>query len=216
MKKLGILCINLLAMALVAVILVIVTKKGLEKYTHHGEEITVPDVVGKSLATARLILEAQGLESELTDSSYNRSLAPGTIVIQKPQAGSHVKAGRVIGLVINSRSTPTMVVPDIAGNSSLREAEERLTQLGFELGPREYVPGDAEWVYGITCNGRQLYGGEKVPIGSVICIQVGGHDPNDTLFNEDEIDMDGVIEVDEGYTDDAEADIIEEVRAPLK
>ncbi len=183
---------NLLAMLIVAVGLLIGLRIWLDKYTHHGERIEVPDVTGKMSIEARGTLQMSGLRAEVVDSSYNASLPAGVILSQKPTGGSFVKEGREIELTINSLTVPTMVLPDIAGNCSVREAQDRLMNLGFKLDPIEYVDGDAGWVYGMKCDGKEVYNGQKVPQGATIVLLVGGKDPNDNLDDE-AIDLGGDI-----------------------
>jgi len=164
---------NLLALLIATILVIFAVKKGLEMYTHHGEEIEIPSVIGKTPADARYIMESAKLDCMVTDSAFDRSLPAGIIIAQKPVPGSHVKEGRVISLTVNSSTAPTMTLPDIVGNSSMREAQERLRQLGFKLGPVEYVNGDKDWVYGIRCNGRSVSNGDRIPVESTITLQVG-------------------------------------------
>ncbi len=175
---------NLLLMGLVAVLLSIGVWLGLSYYTHHGEEIIVPDVCNKLIGDADYTLEMAGLSAIVVDSTYNRSLPSGAVMTQHPEAGSKVKAGRHIYLTINSKESPSVSLPDIADNCSMREAKDRLTQLGFRIGPVEYVPGDKDWVYGVKCQGRTVATGERVPIDAVITLLVG----NDHVDEETEAD----------------------------
>ena len=85
-----------------------------------------------------------------------------------------MKTGRTIYLTINSSETPLKEVPDVANNSSLREAEARLQANGFKLKDIEYVPDEArEWVVGIKYRGRLLGQSEKIPEGSELTLLVG-------------------------------------------
>lgn len=179
---------NFLAMLLVMVALAIGVWKGLERYTRHGESIAVPKVKGMTIEQARESLRVRTLQATIIDSSYNRSLPPGTVLEQTPAAGSQVKSGREIYLTVNAQSTPTVPIPDIADNCSLREAEARLKALGFRLGPCEIVDGEKDWVYGVKSGGRAVYTGVRVPIDVPIVLQVGGGD--DDLYEDDEFDND--------------------------
>lgn len=74
-------------------------------------------------------------------------------------------------------------MPDVADNSSLRQAEARILASGFKLAEIEYIPGERDWVYGVKYKGRQLSIGEKVPTGAVLTLMVGdgGVLPTDSL-----------------------------------
>ena len=172
---------NLLAMAAVAALAVFVLWKGLALYTNHGETITVPSLVGLQESDAMYTLERTGLRGVVVDSAYNKRKPTDSILDQQPAAGSKVKAGREIRLTINSAQTPTLPLPDVADNSSLREAQAKLTAMGFKLGPVEYIPGDRDWVYGVKSRGRNVYPGERVPVDVPLILQVGNNAADEDL-----------------------------------
>lgn len=165
--------LNLLAMAIVLVLLVVGAKFGIDMYTHHGEAILIPDIRHKSYADAKQILANEGLLIEVTDTGYVRTLPADCILEQSPQPGDQVKSGHVIYVIVNSGNTPTITLPDIIDNSSVREAIAKLTAMGFKVGPPQYIVGEREWVYGATVNGRHVSAGERIPVGAVVVLQVG-------------------------------------------
>lgn len=165
--------LNLLAMAIVLVLLVVGAKFGIDMYTHHGEAILIPDIRHKSYADAKQILANEGLLIEVTDTGYVRTLPADCILEQSPQPGDKVKSGHVIYVIVNSGNTPTITLPDIIDNSSVREAIAKLTAMGFKVGPPQYIVGEREWVYGATVNGRHVSAGERIPVGAEVVLQVG-------------------------------------------
>lgn len=84
-----------------------------------------------------------------------------------------MKEGRIIYLTINAINIPLQVVPDVADNSSLRQAEARILASGFKLNDIEYVAGEKDWVYGVKYQGRMLAIGEKVPMGATLTLMAG-------------------------------------------
>jgi len=166
-------------MFLVVVLIITGAWYFLSVYTRHGERIEVPQVVGHQEGDARYQLERLGLKALVVDSAYNKQKPAGCILEQTPAPGRKVKSGREIFLTINTERTPTMVLPDIADNSSLREAQAKLSAMGFKLGPVEYVSGDADWVYGVKCRGNNVYAGERVPIDVPLVLQVGKDSGNE-------------------------------------
>ena len=73
-------------------------------------------------------------------------------------------------------------MPDVADNSSLRQAEARLLAAGFKISRVEEVDGEKDWVYGVKYNGKLLMIGEKVPINSTLSLMVGtGVEVKDSL-----------------------------------
>lgn len=193
---------NLLAMVLVVILVILGVWKGMAIYTLHGEYIEVPRVTGAQESDARYQLGRVGLVAVVVDSAYNKREPAGCILEQQPAPGRKVKQGREVYLTINTERTPTMVLPDIADNSSLREAQARLSAMGFKLGPVEYVAGDRDWVYGVKCRGRNVYSGERVPIDVPLVLQVG----NDKGY--DELD-DDVDDVDDGFSAEGGIDDLE-------
>ncbi len=168
--------LNLLAMAVTIALLVLGVSVAMDIYTRHGESITIPDVRKHSYEASRKALTALGMDVVINDTGYVKSLPPGTILDQLPLPGTIVKSGRTIYLTINASDSPTLVLPDIIDNCSLREAMARLSALGFKLTPPQYVSGERDWVYGITANGKSLSYGDRVSIESKLTIQVGdGH-----------------------------------------
>lgn len=164
---------NILAMILVLVGLVFGVLKGLDIYTRHGEAVVVPDVKGMGVEEAAGIFRNRGLACIVSDSTYVKTLPAGCILEYNPAAGQKVKEGRTIYLTINTVEIPLHVVPDVADNSSLRQAEARILASGFKLAEIQYIPGEKDWVYGVKYKDRQLSTGEKVPTGAVLTLIVG-------------------------------------------
>lgn len=172
---------NLAAMALVVAAVAVGVWKGLQIYTLHNTEIEVPNISGISLDNATQILARQDLVAVVTDSSYNAALPASTVTEQTPRAGQKVKPGREIYLVINTAQKPTISMPDIADNSSARQARARLEALGLKLTPSEYIDGEKDWVYNVKCNGRIVNTGQRIPSDAWITLVVGkGYEENDS------------------------------------
>ncbi len=164
---------NLLAMVLVVTALCLGVKYGLDIYTRHGESVLVPNMRGMNIDEARRLMARNGVSIEVTDSGRNRALPADCILLQTPDGGSRVKEGRVIYVTVNSLSSPMVAIPDIVDNSSLREAEAKLRGLGFTLLSPKYVEGEKDWVLGVTCRGRRLSAGERVPTDVPLALVVG-------------------------------------------
>lgn len=164
---------NLFAMACVVAVICIGVKYGLDIYTHHGEAITIPNVKNKSFKDAQNIFDQVGLEVVVSDTGYVKSLPPGCVLEQSPEAGERVKSGHVVYLTINASKTPTLTLPDIIDNSSLREAIAKLSSMGFKLGMPKFVSGEKDWVYGVIVNGKSVVAGDKISVEDSVYIQVG-------------------------------------------
>ena len=201
---------NLLAMVLVIVGLCLGVKYGLEAYTHHGEGIEVPALVNMRADNARVLLIEKGLELLFADSGYNKRLPADCILAQSPGAGTKVKEGRVIYVTINSPSSPSFPIPDLIDNSSYREAEAKLTAIGFKLLPPKRITGERDWVYGILCRGHHVNTGDHVSIESPLTLIIG----NGQYGEDEDIDYTEPEAVDGDFTD-SETDEFEEVTEPV-
>ena len=181
---------NLLAMLIVITGLFIGLWFSLDNYTMHNIEVTVPNVKGMNLYQAKKTIEQQGLSAVVADSGYNKTFPAGTVLEQVPANDRKVKPGREIYLTINTTRTPTLQLPDIADNSSLREAQARLKALGLKLSPSEYVDGEKDWVYGVKYKGKNVFGGDRIPLGAELTLQIGsGHFDDSTEAYTDSTEM---------------------------
>lgn len=178
---------NLLGMLLFVILIVVGMWYGAKVYTLHGQVIKVPDVTRIQHTDAGLMLQQYGLTAIVADSGYNRNLAVGSVLVQHPKAGTEVKAGRKIYLTINSASAPSLILPNIADNCDVYEAEVRLRSLGFKLGPKEYAEGDKDWVLGVKCRGREVQAGERIPAEAPIVLVVGNSLSDDEKWMTDSI-----------------------------
>ena len=164
----------------------------LNRYTRHGESVTVPEVEGMQVTYAADKLQELGLNAVVVDSSYNESIAPGEIIDQFPHAGNNVKKGRDIRLTINSLYAPLLAIPDLADNCSRRQAELKLQAMGFKNVTVETIPGELDWVYEIQSGHRTLTVGQRVRTDARITIIVGDGSTNPSL--NDSTDTDPVVD----------------------
>ncbi len=194
---------HLLAMTLVIVGLCFGVKYGLAIYTHHGEGIALPNLRGMSYAKAIEMMEEQGIYVVANDTGYNKKMEAGCVLMQTPGAGTKVKEGRTIFVTINSTSSPAVKIPDIIDNSSFREAQAKLTALGFRLLEPKVIDGERDWVYDVQAGGRSLQQGDMVPIETPLTLVIG----NGMIGEESEEDM----MLDMPDSTDIETDDFEEV-----
>ncbi len=170
---------NLLAMAITVVLLCVGVKFGLDIYTHHGEGVPVPNITGMTFNNAANLLDRNGLRIMVSDSGYNKRMPADCILAQSPGEGTSVKMGHTIYVTVNSPSSPTVAIPDIIDNSSVREATAKLTALGFKLLEPKIVTGEKDWVYGLLCRGRRVSAGDRISIDLPLTLMVGNGEYED-------------------------------------
>lgn len=101
-------------------------------------ETSVPEVIGLQISEAIDLLENNGFDVVISDTSYGLQVPVGAIFLQKPDAGSVVKEGRTVYLFV-SGGVKTIAVPLLKGKSIL-DAKFALERLGLKLGRVERIP----------------------------------------------------------------------------
>lgn len=102
-------------------------------YTRHDVSVDVPNLENRPFEEAADVVEAYGLQPQRQVGRYNPNVPQDVVVDQNPPPASAVKPGRRIYLTVNSGRVPTVKLPDLSGTST-REAKNRLTALGLEVG----------------------------------------------------------------------------------
>ncbi len=101
-----------------------------------GREVTVPNLVGRSLNDAQSELGALGLGLMVTDHEYSSAPA-GAVVRQNPPPGIPVKVGQRVQVVL-SLGPQKVTVPSLV-DLTLRAAQLRLLTAGLQLGEVSYL-----------------------------------------------------------------------------
>ena len=175
MKKLIYTTKNLSMMiGLVGIILAFIFNIYFPFKTNHGENISVPNLIGMELNEINSFLYDRDLRYEiLEDSSYSSEYSPFTVLQQNPSPGSKVKENRKIYLTINSKVPPKIKMPNII-NGSVKNAQLILKSYDLKLGDINYVPDLAmNAVIKMYLNGDSLSANEPVDKGSTIDLDVG-------------------------------------------
>jgi beta-lactam-binding protein with PASTA domain len=166
---------------LITIVLIWITLINLRWYTHHGEELEVPDLYGMSLEKAGDKLESERLIFTIYDSLYNPKFAPGTVLDQRPLAGAIVKRKRSLFLTINANKPEQVRFPNLVDNS-FRQAYELLVTNGFKIGKLEYIDNQFyNLVLFLKYNGETIQAGSLINKGSSIDLVLGKGD-NDGII----------------------------------
>lgn len=166
---------------LVTIVLIWITLISLRWYTHHGEKLEVPDLYGMSLEVAENKLESEQLKFSIYDSIYNPNFAPGSVLDQRPLAGSIVKRKRNLFLTINANQPEQVRFPNLVDNS-FRQAYELLITNGYKIGKLEYIENQFfNLVLYPKFNGDTIHAGSLINKGSCIDLVLGKGDNNRIL-----------------------------------
>lgn len=109
----------------------------LGKFTRHGEEIVVPDMVGMKYDE---VLEQYNDEFNflLLDSVYVKDFPEGAVYQQNPNSGAKVKKGRNVYIIRTSIAPEIVTMPNLR-NLSLRQAMVLLNSVGLKVDKLVFV-----------------------------------------------------------------------------
>jgi len=146
----------------------------LDKITLHGEEITVPDLMGINKNNLGDFLEEKNLRFIIIDSSFVGDKGKGIVISQNPVALSKVKKDRTIYITANAMKPPRVKLPVLV-DKSLRQAKSMIENIGLVLGELIYRPD-----YRKNCVLAQKLGDLELerdtflPKGTIIDLVIGG------------------------------------------
>lgn len=164
---------HLVLAIIISIVIAVVCLIILKSYTRHGREVDMPNFVGQnSVALIDTLLPSDYI-IVITDEVYDKTMEPGTIIKQNPEAGEKVKKGRKVYLTVATSEPPTVIMPELR-DVSLRQAEIMLNALGLELEgtilkPSPYENAVLEQLH----NGRAIAAGTKIKMGDKITLVVG-------------------------------------------
>lgn len=157
----------------------------LDFWTFHGETSVVPEIKQKSYTEARALLAANGLNIEISDSIYDRNVAPGTVVESWPKAGAVVKHDRQVYVTITAFSPKQVAVSmPLTGNVSSRQAMSYLRGIGITDVRMVYVPSEfTDLVVGARYGDTPISVGSVIPVTATVTLEVGNGpaEPVDSL-----------------------------------
>ena len=186
--------VNIVMMVLIIVAVPVGALYMLDSFTHHGEKIEVPNVLGKSLYDAETMQKDRGVVALVVDSMYDKSAPRGSVLEQSPKSGYEVKGGRMVYLTVNLKGEPMAQLPDVVGHGSLREAVALLQSLGFKLTAHKPVLGrPKDLVLGVKQGTRDVHAGETIPRDRPLTLVIGGGEIDSTMY-EDEFDVEDDFE----------------------
>jgi beta-lactam-binding protein with PASTA domain len=116
----------------------------------HAREVTIPDLSGLTVAEASQGALHNGLDLNIQDKFYSRTVPAGRILSQAPAAGSRVRRGWQVR-VTESLGPQQVTIPNVVGEP-VREASLDLRRASLDLGTLAHMnaPGDADMVLAQT------------------------------------------------------------------
>src|SRR5215210_2278365 len=136
------------------------------------EQVSVPDVVGKSEDEARNTLEGAGLRAEVSQEE-SEAEEPGTVLRQDPASGGKLDKGSAVKVVV-AEAPPEVDVPDVI-DQERDEARQALRDAGFEVRVRSQTVDTLDQDGVVIA--QQPAAGDTRKKGSSVTIVVGKFDP---------------------------------------
>ncbi|ACF46216.1 PASTA domain containing protein [Prosthecochloris aestuarii DSM 271] len=159
MKKAAVMVAVLLVLLLAVVLFI--DKVVMPSYTAHGTSVLVPDVQKMQYDDAVRALRKSDLSAGKSfNVSYIRDIDSNMVIAQRPGAGSTVKPGRTVYLVVNKREKPEFTIPDFYGKP-LDEVRQTLSR--FDMTLRDV---QEQVVYDPLEDGKVL--GQSLPPSTVV------------------------------------------------
>ena len=116
----------------------------------HGREVAIPELSGLTVAQASEAALHSGLDLNIENKFYSRTVPAGRILSQSPAAGSRVRRGWQLR-VTESLGPQQVTIPDVVGEP-VREASLDLRKSSLDLGTLAHMdaPGDTDMVLSQT------------------------------------------------------------------
>jgi len=118
-------------LALVLVIVAMVSALTAMRFAIHGQEVTVPPLVGLGPAEAERTIAGLGLLMSIERQYYSPQIAEGKIMSQLPLPGTKVRRGWQVR-VAQSLGSTRVAIPDVTGQSE-HAAELNIRRRGLDV-----------------------------------------------------------------------------------
>ncbi len=112
-------------------------------YTHHGEALILPNYYGLTMDEIEEKPNEHNFRYILTDSIYDNTKKPGTVILQNPLADSKVKRNRKVYLTIVATTPEKVKMPNLK-DLSKRQALNILKTKGLKVNLLHYIPHFAQ------------------------------------------------------------------------
>ena len=181
LKRRGFLFISLSSLSGCMAFIVIMDTIIMPLYLRTGREITSPNLVNKTVEEAIPIVRSLHLSLVEDSKDFNDKVPRDAIAFQMPAAGTILKPGRRIHVVL-SRGPKPLHIPNVVGKST-RDAENEIKDAGFEVIDQRWKASD-KYIRGIVMD-QYPAGDQEVPetTGVILFIANGRKETNVVMPN---------------------------------
>ena len=108
------------------------------KIAHLEKSVSIPDLIGRSIRSAELMLTQSGLEIDTVYKEFNSDVPSGNVTWQYPKGGDMLNKGMGLHLTVSLGVPPNFYqVPNLFGLSK-KKAVNDLRKAGFSVGKLFY------------------------------------------------------------------------------
>ena len=108
------------------------------KIAHLEKSVSIPDLIGRSIRSAELMLNQSGLEIDTVYEEFNSDVPSGNVTWQYPKGGDMLNKGMGLHLTVSLGVPPNFYqVPNLFGLSK-KKAVNDLRKAGFSVGKLFY------------------------------------------------------------------------------
>ncbi|MDR0790855.1 MAG: PASTA domain-containing protein [Bacteroidales bacterium] len=149
-------------------------------YTQHGKEYALPDIEGRQTSEIKDMADLDMFEVVVIDSIFTEGKPEGIILKQDPVAGTKVKKGRKIYVIVSSHTGEIIAMPNCT-DQSVRMAVQQISAAGLRIGSLIFKVGDiSNIVVGQKYEGKPINTNAKIKRGSSIDLIVEISEDNTT------------------------------------
>ncbi len=136
MKTLKLIGFVVLSFIIIFLLGFVISRTVLYLYTHHRNEVEMPDLSNKDYRKAKHDLYKMGLYINKVGERNSMEVLNGSIISQEPRANTIVKKGYTIDVIV-SKGPELIKIPTL-DNLTIDEARIRLINSGLEVGNVNY------------------------------------------------------------------------------
>ena len=140
--------VRFVLLALVLVIVAMISALTAMRFAIHGQEVTVPPLVGLGPGEAERAVAGVGLQMSIERQYYSPQIAEGKIMSQLPLPGTKVRRGWQVR-VAQSLGPTRVAIPDVTGESE-HAAELNIRRRGLDVASMRSRPSSAR----LECRSR--------------------------------------------------------------
>ncbi len=151
---------HLLIIALILVIIFLGLNFWLKSYTNHGQQLVLPDYVGKHITEATEDAKEKSFEIIVNDSIHIVGKPGGIVTRQNPKKDAKVKENRKVYVTITKFDADVIEVGSLGvmygQDYESKKRELSYVEIGSKIKSRKYDPGEPDHILEVWYKGEPI------------------------------------------------------------